>query len=68
MSSSGVVTAGAFGSDCRDEDETMFAKVFVAAEALDDTDGPNMDWDEVLDEPKGETAGTAGLSFGAPGG
>ena len=46
----------------------MFAKVFVAAEALDDTDGPNMDWDEVLDEPNGETAGTAGVSFGAPGG
>ena len=48
----------------------MDANAFVAGEAEDDTDGPNEGAEVEFAKEKGEleAAGTAGESFGAPGG
>lgn len=62
-----------WGSEGVDEDdeETMDAKAFVAADAFVATEGANVGvgWDaDVLAKEKGEDAGTAGVSLGAAGG
>ena len=54
-----------------DDEETMDAKAFVAADAFVATEGANVGvgWDaDVLAKEKGEDAGTAGVSLGAAGG